>query len=72
MVVMSIRARHTVSGQIAEVHEDIFNHDILGKYLERVDEDAKPYLPEMHKPTQAVVRVPDEAPKNVTDTKDKD
>lgn len=69
MVVMSIRARHTVSGQIAEVHEDIFNHDVLGKYLERVDEDAKPRLPEMHKPTVAdrEVAIPDETPDNTKD-----
>lgn len=51
---MSIRARHTVSGVIAEVPEDIFNHDDLGKYLERVDEDAKPLVPELHKPREAV------------------
>lgn len=74
MVVMSIRARHTVSGQIAEVHEDIFNHDVLGKYLERVDEDAKPYLPEMHKPAEAdkvpaerKIVVPDETHDNTKD-----
>lgn len=66
MGVMSIRARHTVSGQIAEVHEDVFNHEVLGKYLERVDEDAKPLLPEMHKPTEAK-RVSDETTDNTKD-----
>lgn len=50
---MSIRARHTVSGKIAEVDESIFNHPHLGKYLERVDEDAKPLVPELHKPREA-------------------
>ncbi len=69
MGVMSIRARHTVSGQIAEVHEDVFNHEVLGKYLERVDEDAKPLLPEMHKPAEAKRVVPDETPDS--NTKDK-
>lgn len=48
-----IRVRHTVSGQIAEVPEHIFNHDILGRYLEEVDESAKPYVPELHTPRQA-------------------
>lgn len=70
MVVMSIRARHKISGQIAEVHEDIFNHDVLGKHLERVDEDAKPYLPEMHKPPVPADRkvvVPDETHDNDKD-----
>lgn len=57
MVTMSILTRHTVSGVISEVDEDIYNHDVLGQYLERVDEDAKPYLAEMHRPR---VAVPDE------------
>lgn len=46
-----IRARHTVSGVIAEVPANIFNHFVLGKYLEEVGPDAKPYLPEMHRVT---------------------
>jgi hypothetical protein len=44
-----IRARHTVSGKIAEVPRNIFEHDVLGAYLEEVGPDAKPYLPEMHR-----------------------
>lgn len=44
-----IRARHTISGVIAEVPANIFNHFVLGKYLEEVGPDAKPYLPEMHR-----------------------
>lgn len=50
---MSIRTRHTISGKIAEVPEHIYNHDILGRYLEAVPEDAKPYLPLTHKPREA-------------------
>lgn len=49
----SIRARHTVSGVIAEVPEHIFKHEDLGRFLEAVPEDAKPYLPEMHVPREA-------------------
>lgn len=48
-----IRARHTVSGQIAEVPEHIFNHDVLGRYLEEVGESDKPYVPELHIPREA-------------------
>lgn len=48
-----VRARHTVSGKIAEVPLSIFNHDILGKYLEEVGEDDKPYVPELHTPRPA-------------------
>lgn len=44
-----IRVRHTISGQIAEVPANIVNHFELGKYLEEVGPDAKPYLPEMHR-----------------------
>lgn len=46
-----IRARHTVSGVIAEVPREVFEHVVLGKYLEEVGPDAKPYLPEMHRVT---------------------
>lgn len=49
----SIRARHTVSGKIAEVPEHIFFHAELGRFLEAVDEDTKPYLSEMHIPREA-------------------
>lgn len=44
-----IRVRHRVSGKIAEVPEHIANHFVLGKYLEKVGPDAKPFLPEMHR-----------------------
>lgn len=51
----TVHARHTVSGKIVDIPEAIFNHPVLGDYYERVDADAKPYLPEMHVPTKAVV-----------------
>ena len=48
------RTRHTISGVIDEnTPEHIVTHSVLGKYLEVVDEDAKPFLPVMHKPTVA-------------------
>lgn len=50
---MSIHARHTVSGVVTDVPENIFNHVELGQYWVRVDEDAKSFLPEMHVPTKA-------------------
>ena len=46
------RTRHTVSGVVDEnTPEHIVQHPVLGKYLEVVDENAKPFLPIMHKPT---------------------
>lgn len=44
-----IHARHTVSGQIVDVPENIFNHEVLGAFYEEVGQDAKPFLPEMHR-----------------------
>lgn len=58
-----VRARHKVSGQIAEVPESFLRHDTLGQYLEEVGPEAKPYLPEMHrvslpaKPTEEQVEI---------------
>ena len=49
----TIRTRHTVSGQIADTPEEIANHVVLGRYLEPVEADDKPYLPIMHKPREA-------------------
>lgn len=43
-----VHVRHTVSGQIADVPQHIYDHDVLGAYLEIVDEDAKPFVPELH------------------------
>lgn len=50
-----VRTRHTVSGVIdlnTPIH--IYNHVELGKYLELVGEDDKPFVPELHKPREAV------------------
>lgn len=56
------RTRHTISGVIDEnTPEHIVTHPVLGKYLEVVDEDAKPFLPAMHKPTVAKPKDADEA-----------
>ena len=44
-----IRVRHTISGVIAEVPQNIAEHEVLGAYLEKVGPEAKPYLPEMHR-----------------------
>lgn len=47
-----VRTRHVVSGAIDEnTPRNILEHEILGKYLEEVGPDAKPYLPEMHRVT---------------------
>lgn len=45
-----VRTRHKVSGVIDEnTPLNIVEHPILGKHLEIVGPDAKPYLPEMHR-----------------------
>lgn len=49
----TVRTRHTISGAIEKntpVH--LLEHPTLGKYLEVVDDDAKPYHPELHKPRE--------------------
>ena len=49
----TVHTRHTISGVIKDVPVSIYEHEILGKYLEIVPEDAKPFLPEMHRvPTE--------------------
>jgi hypothetical protein len=40
--------RHSLTGQLAEMTEDAAS--VFPEYLERVDPDTKPYLPEMFKP----------------------
>jgi len=55
-----IRARHTVSGRIEEVPQNIFEHEVLGKYLEEVGPEAKPYLPEMHRVTLPADATPEQ------------
>lgn len=50
----TVRTRHTVSGVIdnnTPLH--LIEHPIFGRYLEVVDDDAKPFLPELHKPREA-------------------
>lgn len=50
----TVRTRHTVSGLIDEnTPRHIAEHEVLGKYLEIVGTDAKPFVPELVK---AVVR----------------
>ena len=56
----TLRTRHAVSGAIDEATpRNIFEHEVLGKYLEEVGPDAKPYLPEMHR-----VTLPEDATKD--------
>ena len=74
----TVRTRHKISGQIDEntpVH--IAEHEILGKHLDIVGPDAKPYLPEMHKPkvelpevTPAVIDKEHKAQANPKNSKD--
>lgn len=46
----TVRTRHKISGKIDEnTPKHIALHPVLGRYLEIVDNDAKPFLPEMHK-----------------------
>lgn len=47
-----VRTRHLISGQIAEVPVEIFNHAVLGEFLEEVSEDAKPYFDGMYAPRE--------------------
>ena len=46
----TVRALHTVSGQVADLPKRIVDHPILGKYLTAVADDAKSYAPELYKP----------------------
>lgn len=53
------RTRHTVSGVIDEnTPEHMLTHPLLGKFLEVVDENAKPLLPVMHRPATVDVKEP--------------
>ena len=46
-----VRTRHRVSGAIDEnTPRHIAEHPILGAHLDIVDPDAKPFVPELHKP----------------------
>lgn len=35
--------RHTITGKIEDVPQNLVDHPVLGQYLEVVDEDAKPF-----------------------------
>lgn len=46
----TVRTRHEISGQIDEnTPRHILEHPVLGRHLQVVGPDVKPYLPEMHK-----------------------
>lgn len=52
-----VRTRHAISGAIDEnTPRHVAEHEVLGKHLEIVGPNAKPYLPEMHR-----VSLPDDA-----------
>lgn len=56
-----VRTRHRVSGAIDEATpRHIAEHEILGKNLEIVGPDAKPYLPEMHRVSLPADATPDQ------------
>lgn len=64
---MGIPTRHTVSGAIDKnTPEHYLTHPVFGKYLEVVAEDAKPFVPELHKPTTVKNDAPVEIPETVT------
>lgn len=44
-----VRALNTVSGQIADVSPKTLQHPHFSKFLVPVDEDSKPYAPELYK-----------------------
>lgn len=47
----TVRTRHKISGQIDEnTPRHVAEHPVLGRHLEVVGPDVKPFLPEMHKP----------------------
>ena len=45
-----VLARNTISGQIADVSPKTLKHPKFKDILEVVDNTAKPYAPELHKP----------------------
>lgn len=45
-----VRALNTLSGQIAIVSEQTFNHPVVGKYMIQVDENKKSYSPDFYQP----------------------
>lgn len=56
-----VRTRHKVSGAIDEATpRHIAEHEVLGKDLEIVGPNVKPYLPEMHRTTLPADATPDQ------------
>jgi hypothetical protein len=49
---MIIYARNIMTGKISPVRQKDLDHPVLGKNLVKVDEEAKPYIPEMFKPKE--------------------
>jgi hypothetical protein len=49
---MTIYARNIMTGKISPVRQRDLDHPVLGKNLVVVEEEAKPYLPEMFKPKE--------------------
>lgn len=45
-----VLARNTISGRIADVSPKMLLHPHFKNYLEAVEVDAKPYVPELYKP----------------------
>ena len=45
-----VLARNTISGRIADVSPKMLRHPHFKDYLEVVEDDAKPYVPELYKP----------------------
>lgn len=63
---MGIPTRHTVSGAIDKnTPEHYLTHPVFGRYLEVVDEDTKPFVPVLHKPTTVAEKAPVEIPEAV-------
>lgn len=46
----TVRTRHRISGQIDEnTPRHVAEHKVLGKHLDIVSDEAKPYVPELYK-----------------------
>ena len=67
----TVTTRHRISGAVdrnTPVH--IAEHPVLGRHLDIVADDAKPFVPELHKPKtepKAEVKIPTPNKKDVTD-----
>lgn len=47
---ITVKALHTISGQVADVPVKYIGHPVLGQYLVAVDDEVKSYAPELYKP----------------------